>query len=127
MGMLKAGANLEKEKNHRQLEAEKTSSHSRFQPREINDLLAEKEEEKEKRSGGELSCLSDDGGGGGNQFETGSSLHYWGAGLIEPRKKWAFFENRFCKGIFPLLCVASVIAFCLDGEISTTATGTFNY
>ncbi len=37
-----------KKKNHRQLEAEKTSSHSRFQPREINDLLAEKEEEEEK-------------------------------------------------------------------------------
>ena len=74
--------NLKGGKNHRQLEAEKTSSHSRFQPREINDLLAEKEEEeeKEKRSGGELSCLSDDGGGGGNQFETGSSLHYWGGG-----------------------------------------------
>ncbi len=56
----------------------------------------QKRRRRRKRSGGELSCLSDDGGGGGNQFETGSSLHYWGGGPDWTEEK----NGRFSKIVF---------------------------
>ena len=56
----------------------------------------QKRRRRRKRSGWELSCLSDGGGGGGNQFETGSSLHYWGGGPDWTEEK----NGRFSKIVF---------------------------